>query len=530
MRSTASQAFIFRHSIDLGEYLKINYQLDFFLSGTKKICKQDPDLQLGTGSEYENTWIRPQTPISEKSSFGIHHRHGNILTWEALKNDCSLTEARTYVRSKSKQLSPYKSIYLARLEGIAKMVIKRMTIGRPSQMTDYLEYRGLDYLELDKHFSIGSPGTYQSLVNFFSKTPYPPDEIRAMFQDLFIARRSGDNKYLPFKPAIVIPVYSQSGSFNGFHCRYFPGKGKRVYTNTGFLREIATEVLFGEENASIQSALLKKRQVILTKGIFDFFTCYQNDYHQVLATLNKGISAQQFDKVVKYPVTEIVVGFTAPKERDTILGLMHRSLNQVDLSLIDDTRDIDDSVNSGTSLSDIVANALKNMQASEDGVIAAALRKRKAGMDVLTEHGKTFLVLEKDLQTLVISSKRSPRKMKDFLLQEGNQGRQTVQSGNFIRFPKTFIADTIPEKFGAELRTLLHLLIKTKGRQTPINYTQSALCADLGLSQSVLIGHLKKLKLKGYLLLTKKPRKTRLKNRRKRPVVFLYYPSTIKFG
>jgi hypothetical protein len=530
LRTTAYQAFIFQHTINMEEYLKENYNLDFKMVGTKRMCMQDPDLQLGTGGDYENTWIRSNIDITESSLTGIKSAHGNVLTWEALENGCSLTEAITHVKLKSQNLGLYKSIYLIRLERFAKLVTDRMTMGRASQVTDYLESRGIDYLLLDKDFAIGSPGTFENLVNFFSSTPFSKEQIRSILLDLFIARRSGDPKYLPFRSSVIVPVYSQRMDFLGFHGRYVTDSYKRKYFNTGWLRQDVKSTLFGEEKEAIQEAIKRKKQLILTKGIFDFFACYQNGFHQVMATLNQGISSEQFDRVIKFPVSAIVVGFTAARERDAILSLMQQSLNKIDLSLIDDTQDIDTAAYEGVNLSDLISGAVHNMQASEEGIRAAKLKKKKKAKDALTELGQTFLVRTADLGNLIKTSKKSPRKIKKFLFEESKIGRSDNSEGGYIRFPKTFVTAPILEGFGAELRTLLHLLIKTKDGQRPINYTQSSLRVNLDLSQAVLITHLKELKQLGYLMWKSDIRIEVLKTKRKRTVVFHYYPSTIKYG
>ncbi len=530
MRTTAYQAFLFQHNIDLESYLKKNYQLDFLVVGAKRICTQEPDLHLGTGVDYENTWIRSGISSTEINWLSIKSKHGNVLTLEALENNCSLTEAVTHVKLKSQNLGPYKSKYLQRLERFAKMVTDRMTIGRPSQVTDYLESRGVDYLQLDRDFDIGSPGTFENLVSFFSSTPFSTEQVRSILLDLFIARRSGGPKYLPFRHSVVVPVHSETHEFLGFHGRYVSENYSYKYFNTGWLRQNVTDMLFGEEKSSIQEAINKKQQLILTKGIFDFFACYQSGFHQVLATLNRGISTTQFDRVIKYPVSDIVVGFTASKERDSILGLMHHSLNKVDLSLIDDSRDIDTALSEGTKLSELISGAVHNMQVSEAGIRAAKLKKKKKEKDALTELGQTFLVSMVDLVNLINTSKKRPRKIKNFMLAEAKVGRSEINESRYVRFPKTFITEPILEGFGAELRTLLHLLIKTRDGQGPINYIQSSLRSDLGLSQAVLIGHLNKLKQSGYLMWKRDIRIEQLKTKQKRVVAFYYYPSTIKFG
>jgi hypothetical protein len=514
--------FQFRHRIDLREYLKKYYSLGFECRGGTYVCTTDSDLSIHLDGQYENTWVQSNAASNAKSRHGSLLKYGTVINWESIKNDCPIVQAIEIVSKNQSSLADYKTAHYKKLESLFTKVATRFRYARLPEVAKYLESRGLGYMAYAQEFNIGSPKSYDSLVNALVTSNTTAHEIKDLLSDLFIIRNPRTYQYLPFTTSVTVPVHDKRGDFVGFHGRRVsPGKEKRYY-NTGFLRDQAMEVLYGEDNRGIREAIKQKKQLILTKGIFDFFACYQNDYPQVLATLNKGISIQQFDRVVKYPVKEIIVGFTAPKERDIILGLMHQSLSTVDLSLIDDSGDIDDSVKSGTRLSDIVSSALKNMQASKKGIITASMRNRKVRMDALTELGQTFVVYETDLTTLVKTSKKSPRKMKDFLLEKGKEGRSIVPGRKYIRFPKTFIADLVLDGFGAELRTLLFLLIKTKGGQRPINYTQSSLCVDLDLSKAVLIDHLNKLESLGYLLRTKK--------KRKRTFVFHYYPSTIKFG
>jgi len=512
--------FQFRHRIDLREYLKKYYSLEFVGQNGIYVCNTDPHLSIHIDGQYENTWVQSNIASNARSKDGSFLKYGTIIDWESIKHDCPIVQAIEIVSKNRCSLPDYRTAHYKKLESIFTKVATRFRYARLPEVVDYLESRGLDHTSYAEEFNIGSPKSYDSLVNDLITANTLAKEIKELLTDLYIIRNPRSYEYLPFDPSVTIPVHNKTGDFIGFHGRKVsPGTRQRYY-NTGFLKDLASEILYGEDKSVIEESINQKKQLVLTKGIFDFFTCFQNGYHQVLATLNKGISIQQFDKVVKYPVTEIVVGLTAPKERNIILGLMHHSLNKIDLSLITDSGDIDDSVKSGTSLSDIISGALKNMQASEEGIITASMRNRKVRMDALTELGQTFLVLETDLQTLVKTSKRSPRKMKDFLVGEGKQGRQIVQSGKYIRFPKTFVTNTILEEFGAELRTLLFLLLKTKGRQTPINYTKRVLQADLDLSSASLCDHLNKLRSSGYLLSRKDSRKRK---------VSLYYPSTIKF-
>jgi hypothetical protein len=522
--------FQLKHRIDLRKYLKKYYSLEFNDHNGIYVCATDPNLSIHRDGKYENTWVRADIITSTKSNFGVYLKYGTVIDWESIKNDCSVVKAVQIVTENKKSLHDYKTVHYKKLESLFTKTATRFRYSRLPEVVDYLKSRGLDHTSYAQAFNIGSPKSYDSLVNDLITTNTTASQIIDLLSDLFIVRRPLNYEYLPFVSSVIVPVYDKMGDFVGYHGRRVsPGIRQRYY-NTGFLRDRVRDVLYGENKDEIRESIGKKKQLILTKGIFDFFACYQAGYHQVLSSLNKGISVQQFDRVVKYPVSEIVVGYTSPLERATILGLMHRSLNKIDMSLVEGQKDIDETIKSGATLPNIISDALKKMKATESGKIWAANKRRKSRMETLTELGQTFLIAETDLEALVETSKRSPRKIKDFLIEQDQKGRTSVKSGNFIRFPKTFVTDSALIELGAELRTLLFLLIKTKGRQGPINYTQRALCADLGLSQTVLIDHLNKLKLLDYLIRIKTIRIGQLKKKRKRTVVFHYYPSTIKFG
>ena len=530
MKSIQYYDFQFRHRIDLRNYLAKHYSLEFVERNGRYECNTDPNLSIHIHGKYENTWVRADIAVGDKSTSGVYLKYGTILDWDSIHNNCTIVEAIAIVTKNQKALPDYKTTLYKKLESLFTRVATRFRYSRTLEVGEYLEVRGLDYTAYAQEFNIGSPKSYDSLVNDLVTSKSTNIEIQELLTHLYIVRRPRNNRYLPFVSSVIVPVYDVPGEFIGFHGRRINANGSKRYYNTGFLHDRSKDVLYGEGKDEIRESIGKKKQLILTKGIFDFFACYQNGYHQVLSSLNRGISVQQFDRIVNYPISEIVVGYTSPKERNTILGLMQRSLSEIDMSLIKDQRDLDETLKSGTRLSTIISETLKNMEATESGLIAAANKTRKARMDTLTELGQTFLIAETDLEALIKTSKRSPRKMKDFLINESQKGRTSVKSGNFLRFPKTFVTDTVLDGFGAELRTLLFLLIKTKGGQRPINYTQAALCADLDVTEQVLIPHRKKLTSWGYLLWTKDYRIDQQKTERKRTVVFYYYPSTIKFG
>jgi len=513
--------FQFRHRINLQEYLGAHYSLEFKNNQGKLLCTNDPNLSIHIDGPYENTWVQADRDAVEKNGHGSLLKYGTILNWESIKHDCSLVEAVSIVSKNRAELSDYKSQRYKKLESLFRKVALRFRYSRTPEVSEYLESRGLDYSLYAKDFDIGSPASYDILLHDLKSPKSSANEIEELLGELYITKDPRTYEYLPFTQAVVVPVFDRNSDFVGFHGKRINKSGSRGFFKTGFLKDQAAEILYGEEKPEIRETITSKKQLILTKGIFDFFACYQEDFKQIFATLHKGVSVQQFEQILQYPVSEIIVGFSEHKERETVLALMEKSLRQIDVLEIQDGRDIDEISTSGERLSDILQGAFQKVEETEAGKIAAAIKLKKSKMDLLTETGHTFLVTTDELIQMIQCSKRSPVKIKQWLKQQSATNSTEVLNRAYIRIPKTFTKDSVLDVFGAEIRTLLHLMSKTKGGQNPINYKQSTLCADLGLSQAVLIDHLKKLKASGYLMWTKK--------KKKRQVVFRYYPSLVQY-
>ncbi len=530
MSSVAYYAFLFQHTIKLEEYFEVE-NLTFHNVGSTKVCTTNPLLFLGIGEKYENTWTRDKSATVIKNDFGISSHNGNILTWEAIKNNCSIANAIPHVLKNSKGLKSYKSTYLLRLELFARNISLTLSMAHPMQVSGYLGTRGIKRQSLNSQFFIGSPQTFEKIQYIFNSYPLKKEQITGILWDLFISKKSGDKRFLQYKPSIIVPVYSDKNIFLGFHGRNIGTLSpKNKYFNTGYLKEEVKKVLYGENNVSVQTAIKSKNQIILTKGIFDFFVCYQNGYCQVLATLSQGISAQQFNKVIQLPIQEIIVGFSSPREREIILGLVTHSLKSINISIINTADDIDDIVLAGKlTLANIVQDALQGAQTTEEGQRIAHLRTRDDRMNVLLEEGHTFIITGKELENIISTSKGKTPIIKLFLENKAKANNSHSKEKDFIRFPKTFTTPQSPSTFGAEIRVLLYLLLKTKGKSRPINFTHKQLCYDLSISKPVLSNHLTTLRNAGYLLEKKSIKITKLKKKTVRKVLFYYYPSTIRY-
>jgi hypothetical protein len=533
VKSVECWAYYFRHHIDLAEYLEQNYGLTFHDSNNQKICNSDPDLVLAITGTNENLWLRSNIPSSQVNEHGIKPRFGNVLTWEAIENNCPIVEAVPIVLKKSKGLQPYRSARLEGIDWISRQTAKRLSIGRTPAVNTYLDNRKIDHALLNTDFKIGAPVPYQQLTAYFSQTKYTSDELKSLLKDIFIMERPAGTRYLLRESSVSVPVYTDQKEFIGFHGRYISSQrtAGKEYFNTGYINDLRSETLYGLHLDPVSQAIAKNKQVIITRGMFELFACYQNGSKQVISTLNQGISSKQFDKVMSLSVNEVIAGFTAPRERQVILGLIHQNLKKVNLSLISADKELDVELGNGSNLSAIMSDCLKRLSADQDAIRVAAIRRRNDNMDTLTEMGGYFLINKADLLGEIAASKRATKKLKTFVGDEFKKATRTLPKGSaFVKMANTLVSSPVLSAFGAELRTLLFLMCKMNPKLGTVTYKHDTLCKDLEISKGVLIKHNKLLVDAGYLLVHKKTsaKTTGPKKKILRSVTFRYYPSSIQ--
>jgi hypothetical protein len=525
VKSIEYNDFQFRHRIDLRDYLKKFYSLNFTLNGIQYICDEIPTLSIHFDGDYENTWIRSDIPDGAKNRHGNFLKYGTVINWEAIEHDCTISEALVIVKANKQKLPDFKSAYYKKLGAMFSRVATRFRYSRLPIVANYLTSRGLDFTSYAEEFNIGSPKPYGPLVNTLINRRLPEMEVIDLLDDLFIAQQPYNYQYLHFDPSVIVPVHDQTGGFVGFHGRRVnPGANQR-YFNTGFLSEHSTEILYGEDKQDIQAAIATKKQLILAKGIIDFFICYQDNHKHVLATLSKGISVTQFDRVMKMQADEIIVGFENDIERAKIAGLMSTNLRKTRLKTPKLNSDLDDIVTKqGLSIDDIIKSAQIASQDAGEGLRKAFIKRRNQTREALFDEGQKFLVLKAELLPEIAASKQAHGKLKKFLRKKANEGTKSFPWGTeYVPFASTFVLAPILDDFGAELRMLLLLLAKST-HSDKINYTNSRLREALDLSEPSIIEYRKRLVKSGYLLAKKSfPTKKLPKSS------FDYYPSTIKF-
>jgi len=525
LKSIEYNDFQLRHRINLPEYLKKFYSLNFTLSGNQYTCDKIPTLSIHFDGDYENTWVKSNIPDGAKNRHGNFLKYGTVINWEALEHDCSISEALVIVKANKQKLPDFKTVRYKKLEAMFIRVATRFRYSRLPIVANYLKGRGIDYTPYAKDFNIGSPKPYGPLVNTLINQRLPEMEVRDLLEDLFIAQQPYNYQYLHVVPSVIVPVHDKRGGFVGFHGRRIDPGHKERYYNTGFLSEQATDILYGEDKQDVQDAIATKKQLILTKGIFDFFICYQDNHKQVVAALSKGISVTQFDRVMKMQIDEIVVGFENDIERAKMRGLMSINLSKVRLKTPKLNVDLDDIVTKqGLSIDDIIKSAQIASEDAGEGARKASIMRRNQTKDLLKEEGQFFLILKAELLPEITSSKQALGKLKIFLKKKADESTRTTLRGNlFVEIPKTFLQEPILDSFGAELRMLLLLLTKST-HSGKINYTNSGLGKILDLSEPSIIEYRKRLVKSGYLLIKKSfPTKKKPKSS------FDYYPSTIKF-
>lgn len=533
MKPVEYYAFWYQHRVDLKEYLGKFHGLQFSLVNQRYVCSSQLNISIPKSGAFENTWYDSNSTPGTKTQYGINLDHGNILDWECIKHDCPPVEAVPIVSKRSAKLSAFKTSEYKRLVRIFKLIADRYRIILPTPVENYLDYRGIDYRSIKSVFNLGSPIPYQVLFNYLNTMGLAAHELTSLLTKLFINARPNNYREIPRDLSTVVPVYDKDNNYIGFHGRRINPGSKSKYFNTGYLKDFIGDVLFGEERRDVQAEIQAKKQAILTKGLFDFLTCYQENNKQVLATLNQGISAAQFDQIMKMSIDEIIVGFESRRERSNITGLMHSSLKQVKLSVPQTDRDIDAEIaESQITLDQLLASAKQTVKADNKAKRIAALRRRDYQLKSWKEMGQTFVIRKDQLNNELQTSKGTHRVLKNFLHDKASENIQVLPGNTpYVRFPKTFVTDEILSKFKSELRTLLLLLTKSYPNSGTINYTNDVLHKELNISESQLIEHKNRLMKNGYLLEKKniKARKTSSKGRFIRKVNITYYPTTIKF-
>ncbi|MBN1185893.1 MAG: hypothetical protein JXB49_26670, partial [Bacteroidales bacterium] len=427
----------------------------------------------------------------------------------------------------------YKTAYYKKLEIVFQQISVLFKLNKPDSVKKYLSDRGINYSDLEDVFHIGTPVLYGRLSDHFIFVKSIDDKHEQILNDLYIERRPSNYYYLSYDLSVVVPVYDKNKDFLGFHGRRINPGSRSKYFNTGFLRESIDETLYGEHLQNIIDAINNKKQVILTKGIFDLFVCYQSDHKQTLSTLNQGLFPIQFKSLLSMPVEEIIVGHEQPLQREIIIALISSNLKKIDVLIPQTVTDIDNTVvNTGVTVSDIIKNALKTAKYNEESKIKAMVRQRNYSERTLTEYGKTFLVESAELEKMLLSNKVTVKGLKSYIQSKCHENRQTVPKGErYIRIASTFATDAVLDDFGPEIRLLLYLLIKASPRTRIFNFTNKILANDLKICETTLIKHRKLLKEKGYLLTIKViTTHTRKKGRIERKVHDDYYPSTIPYS
>lgn len=522
MKTIKQYAFFFQHRVNLKEYIETNYGLQFIKLNNRYVCTTDSNLSIGVSGQMENRWIRSD-----------QNTDGNIINWECDKHNITRTEAVSRIIQNLENNKPtnYKTAYYKKLEIVFRQISVLFKLNKPDSVKKYLSDRGINYSDLEDVFHIGTPVLYGRLSDHFIFVKSIDDKREQILNDLYIERRPSNYRYLPFDQSVVVPVYNKSNDFVGFHGRRINPGSKSKYFSTGFLKDTGDEILYGEQVQDILDTIAEKKQVILTKGMFDFFICYQNEYKQTLATLNQGVSITQFDRLLSMPVKEIIVGFETPKERGVIIALMSTNLKNIKLLLPQTNADIDEEFKqTGKTLKEIINNAKESAGCDERSNKNAMLRRRDNNEQSLTEYGKTFLIKKDELLQEILSAKNTHAELRNFIRKKCAEGIKVLPGKvPFVRFAVTFATDPILNGFNAELRTLLFLLLKASPKTRLINYTNSRLSNDLNICENTLIKHRNQLEDIGYLLTIKVITHTNKKGRIKRKVHLNYYPSTVPY-
>lgn len=487
--------------------------MSFTQVNSEYISVNDPDFSIDPIS---NTWKQKNVPWDKISRCNIFLRAGNIIDWEALKNDKHSSEVTLLILKNIKTLSSYDSHELKRIQKLYRLVNTRLKYNSDVDVENYLNNRGIDVPLIKKDFNLGIMSNYDRLYNAM-----PTANQNNLF-DVFISQRKANRHMKPDK-GFVVPIKYDSLGQVGYHGRYIADI-KKPYFNSGYVKDVAKEVLFGEDNSNIQSAIKAKRQLILCKGIMDLFAVYQTTSQQALSTLSKTVSIKQFNKIKKYDVDEIIIGYHIDKYQSRFAALMQMSKLSIPVKHIQSAEDLDEqSLKSTTTVGSIIKLAQEKKTIDKESMRNAKISRRNDSLDMIRERNGIFLVKCTDIEK-EITNKSTPKQIKKFLVEQSkNTIKLLPRNTSFIEIPR-YNSTAVLDSFGAELRTLLFLLTKST-KTGKINYSSKQLMQDLDIGESTLGEHKRKLIKKHYLIVEKKY----IGKGKTRKVHFNFYPSTLPF-
>ncbi|MCF7927438.1 MAG: hypothetical protein K9L74_07710 [Candidatus Izimaplasma sp.] len=508
---TKFKAFEFRHRVSLKEYLETFYDKDFIKNEDKFI---DGNLIIYCKGDKENTWEFPNKKET-KNKKGLLKNKGDLLDWVALEEDIQLTPAIPIIEKNRQQLSNYKTDLYKKYEDLIGKIVKRFKHNlkySDSKAREYLEDRGIKITD-----RLGSPMYYHKLIHKM-RGHYPEDKLKRYLSNLYICqpnKATTRKPYFPFEKSVVVPVYNKEGDFQGFHGRRIQPRDKNKYFNHAFLTETKKYLLYGQHDTSIDKAIKRTKQLILTKGIFDFMACYQHGYEQVYATLDQRISFEQFKQLKNKQCNDLIIGWSSDLEIGTISSLAKIELKNVTVKSTANQDDLDEIVRNkgGSALHKLIKKAQKAAEQSNRAVRNVAQRI----LESRKNEGKIVNIEKDELFNQIKNSKGTHKKLKRYLKSKTSQKNQFTHK-NYVSIPLEFIENV--DQFNSELRTLLFLLTKQK-ESLPVRYKLNNLANELNLKKRELHYHIKRLKNMKYLM--------KENERSGNQYIFNFYPTTVQY-
>ena len=273
--------------------------------------------------------------------------------------------------------------------------------------------------------------------------------------------------------------------------------------------------MYGMNSEAVTSAIEQRGQVIVAEGVFDAWACYQRGALHVLATLSRGMTHQQYRRVRRLKVPELVLGLTFEEERRNVLALVGGEIDElapkvmVLYYLTTADRDRRRRVGLDRALQGASAADVEQILRARELVIEA--NKRSDGLVLVRkarelhrrelEAGRYFVLPVSAVQEAIGQGpvSQGPSKKLVKLLEHHRGLDQREARGRYQKVPYAFVDSGLHRLTGACLRLLMHLHIKQSGTK-PVNISNDTIVAQLGINLSGLKPQKRKLRRLGLLV------------------------------
>ena len=497
------------------DYLKAEYRMTFTADGPGRWLAACP-LCSGTESfvllEGGDRWCDWRCFMCPPRADGRVTNRGDLVDLVMSREKLDKADAIRHILARAE---PYR---LPALE--AAQVLKRaseyfrFTRFRQTRVLDYLKGRGIEADLLDEMFHLGGNDVEVEQLLPYIEVATGNSCSRNILRMPGVALLAG--RRLNLRPAVTAPLYVEDGGLVGLQLRRCSETEKTRYIIRGLRPDLRQWYLYGLHSREVRQAIEDQDAVIVAEGVFDAWACYQRGVHHVVATLDKGMTQRQFDRLLEFGASNLVLGFANEEEQKLVVAMAEGEtaglVPQVMLLDLFSPADagkrrqggLDRVLNKApqTAVEDMLRSSEMDVEADQRAHGLVAAKRASALFKQELEAGHYFVVPRKNLEAAIGKGPDNKTPTKALVALLGRHRKQNKRTSNvpYLKVPHDFVDGGLHKRLGVSLRLLMYLHTKTTGVNRPVSIKNGTIIRDLEIAASGLKPQKRKLEGQGLLV------------------------------